>query len=98
MSHNPTSQHQAAARDFALLWAGRGDEKQDTSRFWIGLLGKVCQHPQPENAIEFEKRVKLTHTSFIDAYIPATHVLIEQKSIDIDLTKAYAQSDGASLT
>ncbi|MDY4175239.1 MAG: DNA methyltransferase, partial [Bacteroidales bacterium] len=91
-------QRRAAARDFAIQWKDRGDEKQETQRYWISLLGDVLGTPQPANAIEFEKRVKLTHTSFIDAYIPATHVLIEQKSIDIDLTKAYAQSDGASLT
>lgn len=30
----------------------------------------------------------LDHTSFIDGYIPSTHVLIEQKSIDKDLKKA----------
>ena len=54
--------------------------------------------PQAASYIEFEKRVKLSHTSFIDGYIPETKVLIEQKSIDIDLEKSYAQSDGTMLT
>lgn len=36
----------------------------------------------------------LDHTSFIDGYIPSTHVLIEQKSIDKDLKKGIRQSDG----
>lgn len=91
-------QRRASARDFASQWEGRGDERQETQRYWISLLGDVLGIVQPANAIEFEKRVKLTHTSFIDAYIPATRVLIEQKSIDMDLRKAYQQSDGATLT
>ncbi len=37
-------------------------------------------------------------TKYIDAYLPATRVLIEQKSQDIDLTKSYKQSDGSMLT
>ncbi len=52
----------------------------------------------PANYIEFEKRVKLSHTSYIDAYIADTKVLIEQKGAKIDLHKAYEQSDGAVLT
>ena len=40
----------------------------------------------------------LDHTSFIDGYIPSTHVLIEQKSIDKDLKKGIRQSDGSLLS
>ena len=40
----------------------------------------------------------MSHTSFIDGYIPATRVLIEQKGADIDLDKGQKQSDGAMLT
>ena len=39
----------------------------------------------------------LDHTSFIDGTIPSTHVLIEQKSADKDLTKGIKQSDGTFL-
>ena len=88
----------AAAKNFSEEWSARGDEKQETQRFWIGLLGNVLGIPQAASYIEFEKRVKLSHTSFIDGYIPETKVLIEQKSIDIDLEKSYAQSDGTMLT
>ena len=28
----------ADAEKFCRNWAGRGDENQDTQRFWIGLL------------------------------------------------------------
>ena len=93
----PTEQTQAAAA-FADFWAGKGDEKQETSRFWIDLLQNVLGIDNPAKYIEFEKRVKLSHTSFIDAYIPDTKVLIEQKGAKIDLHKAYEQSDGSVLT
>ncbi len=93
----PIEQTQAAAA-FADFWAGKGDEKQETSRFWIDLLQNVLGIDNPAKYIEFEKRVKLSHTSFIDAYIPDTKVLIEQKGAKIDLHKAYEQSDGSVLT
>ena len=86
------------AKKFSEEWKDRGDEKQETQRFWIGLLADVLGVPQAASYIEFEKRVKLSHTSFIDGYIPETKVLIEQKSMDIDLEKSYAQSDGTMLT
>jgi len=93
----PSEQTQAAAA-FTDFWAGKGDEKQETSRFWIDLLQNVLGIDNPAKYIEFEKRVKLSHTSFIDAYIPDTKVLIEQKGAKIDLHKAYEQSDGSVLT
>ena len=34
---NDKAQKKAAA-SFAKEWAGQGDEKQDTHRFWIGFL------------------------------------------------------------
>ena len=93
-----TTEQQQSAAQFAEFWAGKGDEKQETSRFWIDLLQNVLGITNPAKYIEFEKRVKLSHTSFIDAYIPETKVLIEQKGAKIDLHKAYAQSDGSELT
>ena len=93
-----TTEQQQAAAQFAEFWVGKGDEKQETSRFWIDLLQNVLGIANPAKYIEFEKRVKLSHTSFIDAYIPETKVLIEQKGAKIDLHKAYAQSDGSELT
>ena len=86
------------AADFAKQWKGKGDEKQETQRFWIQLLSDVLGVTDATNRIEFEKRVQLSHTSFIDAYIPETKVLIEQKSADINLHKQYRQSDGEMLT
>ncbi|MBQ4438319.1 methylase [bacterium] len=87
-----------AAKEFADFWKNKGDERQETARFWIGLLEKVLGMGNPAERIEFEKKVQLKHTSFIDAYIPETKVLIEQKSVDVDLRKEAKQSDGAMLT
>ena len=92
------TQQRAAAKQFAKDWTGHGDEKQETQRFWIDLLQNVFGVEQATKAIEFEVRVKLDHTSFIDGYISDTHVLIEQKGIEIDLRKGYKQSDGSMLT
>ena len=87
-----------AAKEFAEKWCGRGDEKQDTQAFWLSLLRDVFGVANSEDSIQFEKRIKLGHTSFIDAYIPSTKVLIEQKSVDVDLQKPAKQSDGTFLT
>lgn len=92
------SKQQLAAKSFAEEWKNRGDEKSETQSFWMSLLQSVFEIVEPQKFIEFEKRVQLTHVSYIDAYIPATKVLIEQKSFDIDLHKGYKQSDGSILT
>ena len=86
------------AQEFAERWLGRGDEKQDTAHFWIDLLQSVYGVQDVVSVLEFEKRVKLSHTSFIDGYIPSTKVLIEQKGANIDLFKSYKQSDHSSCT
>ena len=91
-------QQSQQAKAFITYWQDKGDEKQETSRFWIDLLRNVLNIQEPEKFIEFEKKVKLAHTSFVDAYIPKTKVLIEQKSSDVDLHKEYQQSDGKMLT
>ena len=87
-----------AAEAFAAGWQGRGDEKQETQAFWLSLLREVYGVQAPADYIKFELPVKIDHTSFIDAYIPATRVLIEQKGADVDLKKGYRQSDGSILT
>ena len=91
-------EQQKAAKEFAEFWKDKGDEKQESQRFWIQLLQNVLGVSDPAAYIEFEKRVQLKHTSYIDAYIAETKVLIEQKGIKIDLHKAYEQSDGQVLT
>ena len=82
----------------SLTGGEHGDEKQDTQRFWMDLLQNVLGVENPSQFIEFEVPVMLSHTSFIDGFIPSTRVLIEQKSEDIDLKKGSRQSDGSMLT
>lgn len=87
-----------AAKEFAERWKGIGYEKGDSGRFWMSLLNEVYGVERPAEFIRFEDKVMLDNTSFIDGYIPSTHVLIEQKSIDKDLRKGIRQSDGSVLS
>lgn len=96
MSQLPKQSHAAAA--FAKRWAGRGYEKGETQPFWLELLHDVFNIEHGVDYIHFEERVKTKHTSFMDARIPATHVIIEQKSLGVDLEASKRQSDGAVLT
>ena len=86
------------AENFYKYWLDKGDEKSDTQAFWLGLLRDVLSVESPEKFIEFEKRVDIKHVSFIDAYIPSTGLIIEQKSRDINLDSPIKQSDGNFLT
>ncbi len=86
-----------AAAEFAKRWQGKGYEKGQSQQFWIDLLVNVYGVDDIAGFISFEDQVHIDHTSFIDGYIEATHVMIEQKSIDKDLRKAIRQSDGSLL-
>lgn len=86
------------AKNFADYWANKGYEKGESQPFWLSLLRDVFGVEHPEQYIDFEDKVKLDHTSFIDGFIPATHILIEQKGRDKDLRKSIKQSDGTPLT
>ena len=69
-----------AAKEFAARWQGKGYEKGESQPFWMELIQTVLGVERPYDIISFENQVKLSSTSFIDAYIEPTHVLIEQKS------------------
>ena len=92
------SEQRAAAKIFAETWQDKGYEKGETHIFWTDLLRNVLGIAHPERFIVFEHQVRLKHTAFIDAYIPATRVMIEQKGKGIDLDKPAKQSDGSFLT
>lgn len=92
-----SSQHKLAIKKFVETWTGHGYEKGESQTFWMQLLHDVLQVENPFSIISFENQVKLSHTSFIDAYIPHTKVMIEQKSIDKDLRAPVQQSDGSWL-
>jgi type I restriction-modification system DNA methylase subunit len=88
----------AAAAEFAKRWEGRGYEKGDSQSFWFDLLSSVYGVETPSTFIRYEEQVKVDKTNFIDGYIDATHVLIEQKGSHIDPYKKQEQSDGMLLT
>ena len=92
------NQQEINAKAFSIKWKGQGYEKGQSQSFWLELLQSVLGVERPYDVISFENRVKLSNTSFIDAYIKRTHTLIEQKSIDKDLRKPILQSDGSLLT
>ena len=71
------AQQRNAAKKFAAEWEGRGYEKGETHAFWMELLQTVCGVINPAQFITFEYQVQLGHTSFVDAYIPETKVMIE---------------------
>lgn len=71
----------------------------------MALLQRVYGVAEPEKYISFEKTVNVddvktgkTTTKYIDGYISATRVLIEQKGMKIDLNKGEIQSDGSLLS
>ncbi|MBQ3593538.1 MAG: class I SAM-dependent DNA methyltransferase, partial [Clostridia bacterium] len=91
------TKQRAAAKAFAEYWKDKGYEKGESQPFWLSLLSDVYGVEHPEQFISFEDQVHLDHTSFIDGFIPTTHVLIEQKGKNKDLRKPIKQSDGQLL-
>lgn len=98
MPDKKMTDQRAAAKRFAEYWQGKGYEKGESQPFWLSLLRDVYGVEHPEEFISFEDQVHLDHTSFIDGSISATHVLIEQKSLDKDLDAPILQSSGIKLT
>jgi len=90
------SERREAARQFYNKWAGRGKEDEDDRSYWIDFLQDVMGVDHVTDRIDFQKKVigPDGNTKRIDAYIPETHVLIEQKSLGIDLSKPQAGHDG----
>ena len=93
-----STEQKKAAKAFAEYWKDKGYEKGESQAFWLSLLRDVFGVEHPEQQIVFEEKVKLAHASFIDARIPSTNVIIEQKGSHVDLSKSAAQSDSAVLT
>lgn len=92
----PIQQSKAAAL-FVEHWTGKGYEKGESQIFWTTLLNQIFGIEHPEQFIVFEQQVLLDHTSFVDARIPSTKVMIEQKSLGKNLGEGIKQSDGSIL-
>ena len=83
--------------EFVEDWTGKGYEKGQAQSFWRDLLTAFGVE-KPSQFIDYELPVQTGHTCFMDGYIKSTSVLVEQKSIDINLGKGYKQSDGVFRT
>ena len=86
----------AAATDFAARWEGKGYERGQSQLFWADLLTNVYGVENLPEFLRYEEQVTsmVDSTNFIDVHIPSTKVLIEQKSINIDLRKPVKRGDG----
>ena len=86
----------AAAADFAARWEGKGYERGESQLFWADLLTNVFGVENLPGFLRYEEQVAsmVDSTNFIDVHIPSTKVLIEQKSINIDLRKPVKRGDG----
>ena len=86
----------SAAAEFAKRWEGKGYERGQSQLFWADLLTNVFGVENLMDFLRYEERVSsmVDSTNFIDVHIPSTKVLIEQKSIDIDLRRPVKKGDG----
>ena len=70
-------------REFVDRWTGRGQENEDTQQFWLQLLRAIGYNYC--DSVLFEKRV--SNGGQIDVWLREVDVLIEQKSLNIDLDR-----------
>lgn len=88
-----------ASRQFFQKWNGKGKEDEDDRSYWLDIIMRVMGADDATDRIEFQKKVIVDgNTKRIDAYIPETKVIIEQKSLGIALDKKGHQSGGIDLT
>ena len=93
------AERREAARQFYQKWVGRGREDEEDRSYWLDILERVLGVKNATDHIEFQKKVIVDgHTKRIDAYIPETKVIIEQKTLGICLDKKGYQSGGIELT
>ncbi|WP_367179276.1 type IIL restriction-modification enzyme MmeI [uncultured Mobiluncus sp.] len=71
-----------AAREFAAQWAGKGYEKGECQKFWTLLLRDVLGYERMDLVL-FEHHV--AGGGFIDVWIRDASVMVEQKSLGVDL-------------
>ena len=93
------SERREAARQFIQKWHDRGKEDEDDRSYWLDILQRILGIANATDRIEFQKKVIVDgNTKKIDAYIPETRVLIEQKSLNVALERKAEQSGGIFLT
>ena len=94
-----TADRALAAERFVEEWKERGQEDDHDETFWNQFLQEVMGIDRVRHIIDYQKKVKIGSSwKRIDAYIPTSKVLIEQKSKGIDLTRKAKQSDVNELS
>lgn len=90
-------------RDFIQTWKDQGSEIADKVTYWntlLEILGVPKEQIENKTFIEYEKPIKLKENEkfhgSIDAYIPSTKVLIEQKSNGVDLFAPESRPNGGN--
>ena len=94
------AEQREAAHQFVNKWKDKaGKEDEEGRSYWLDLLEKVFGVSDATDRIDFEKKVVVDgQTKRIDAYIPETHVLIEQKSKGKALDEKIKNSGDIELT
>lgn len=93
------AEQREAARQFVNRWMGKGKEDEDGRSYWIDLLSNVLGMDHVIEHLNFEKKVIVEgNTKRIDAYIPETHVIVEQKSLGKALDQKIHNSGDIDLT
>ena len=93
------AERREASRQFYNKWFGRGREDEDDRSYWLDILDRILGIENATDHIDFQKKVIVDgNTKRIDAYIPETKVIIEQKTLGIALDKKATQSGGIELT
>ena len=88
-----------ASRQFYQKWVGRGKEDEDDRSYWLDILQRIMGASDATDRIDFQKKVIVDgHTKRIDAYIPETKIIVEQKTLGIPLDKKIHQSGDIDLT
>lgn len=96
-----TKVNKKALKDFIATWSNSGNEVADKVTFWntlLEILGVPKAQIDNKTFINYEKPIKLHENEkfhgSIDAYIPSTKVLIEQKTNGVDLFKEENRPNG----
>jgi type I restriction-modification system DNA methylase subunit len=93
------AEQREAARQFVNKWRGKGNEDEDGRSYWIDLVHNVLGMENVTDRVNFEKKVYVDgNKKRIDAYIPETRVLIEQKSLGKALDQKIHNSGDIDLT
>ncbi len=88
---------------FIKSWSQGAHEVADKVTFWntiLRFLGVPQEKIDNRSFIDYEKTIKLKKNEHfdgsMDGYIPSTHVIIEQKSSGVDLTKKENRPNGGN--